>query len=544
MDPAEGTPHSSESSSDALTRSSLLRRAGAAGIVLGGSGFLAACGSSSSSSSSSGTTNATTAPTSRKHGGSLVVGVSGGSSTETLDAHLGSSVAYPSIARCHQLYDTLAEYDHNFTYRLALAESIEANSTADVWTIKVKPGITFHNGKDVTAADVAYSIARIVDPKQPKDGAGSLAMIDIKNMKPIDKLTLHVPLKYAYSALPDSLAQYYNGIVPVGYNPKKPVGTGAFMYKSFSPGQQSVFIKNPHYWRPGEPYVDQLTIIDFPDNSARVNALLGGQVQAIDGLPAAQVTTIQSHGGLELLNSETGGSLPFTMRTDQAPFNDVRVRQAMRLMIDRPRTVTQALSGYGRIANDMWAPFDPGYNHDLPQRVQDVEQAKSLLKSAGQTDMTVTLNTTDSMAGGILDAASSFAAQLKDAGVNMKINNLQSNGFYNGYLKWPYAQTFWFTRNYIPQIAESELPTAAYNETHQNNPKFNRLFQEALRTVDDTKRNELINELMKIDYTEGGYIIWGFNNVLDAYSDKVTGFTPDKSGAPLSQYGFREVSFT
>ncbi len=94
--------------------------------------------------------------------------------------------------------------------------------------------------------------------------------------------------------------------------------------------------------------------------------------------------------------------------------------------------------------------------------------------------------------------------------MQIKVNNLPSQGFYAQYLKWPFGQTFWFTRNYIPQVAESELPTAAYNETHFNNPHFNSLFSQALRETDDAKRKELLGQCMEIHYNQGGYIIWGF----------------------------------
>ncbi len=116
------------SSRDSLTRNSLLKRAAAGGIVLGASGLAAACGSSSDSSSSA--TSASGSTSVRKTGGSLRIGISGGSTSETLDAHVGSSVGYPSIARARQLYETLAEYDHQFKIRFALAESITPNSTA------------------------------------------------------------------------------------------------------------------------------------------------------------------------------------------------------------------------------------------------------------------------------------------------------------------------------------------------------------------------------------------------------------------------------
>ena len=182
------------------------------------------------------------------------------------------------------------------------------------------------------------------------------------------------------------------------------------MYESFTPGQQSVFKKFPNYWQSGRPYVDQLTIIDFTDDTARVNALLGGQVDAIDNLPTGQIAQVQGNSQLKVLISHTGQWQPFTMRVDQAPFNDVRVRQAMRLIVDRPQMVEQVLSGQGRIANDMYAPFDPGYPTHLPQRHQDLEQAKSLLKAAGHAGLTVQL-TTAPVFQGVVQAAQVFAQQ-------------------------------------------------------------------------------------------------------------------------------------
>src|SRR5436305_6808996 len=107
------------------------------------------------------------------------------------------------------------------------------------------------------------------------------------------------------------------------------------------------------------------------------------------------------------------------MRVDQAPFSDVRVRQAMRLIVNRPQMVEQVLSGQGRIANDMYSPFDPFYASSLPQRHQDIEQAKALLKQAGHENLSVTL-TTAPVFQGIVQAAQVFAQQASQAGVNVK----------------------------------------------------------------------------------------------------------------------------
>src|SRR5581483_1893612 len=163
-----------------------------------------------------------------------------------------------------------------------------------------------------------------------------IGYIDLKGLKALDSSTIRIPLQFPNATFPDDIGQYFNAIVPVGYDPAKPVGTGAFMFDNFTPGEQSVFKRFPNYWDQPKPWVDELTIIDFTDDTARVNALLGGQVQAIDNLPTAQIGEVKGYGGYDVLISETVSWQPFTMRVDQPPFSDVRVRQAMRLIADRP----------------------------------------------------------------------------------------------------------------------------------------------------------------------------------------------------------------
>ena len=360
-----------------LTRRQVVRGALAGGAMLSAGGLLAACGGGgggSSSASSSSTVGSSPASTGTiKAGGQLSVGATGGGAKDTIDAHLPT--ADPDIMRCWNLYEPLAVRPPSFgPLEMMVASSIEAeHGKADSWVVTVRDGIEFHNGKTVTPEDVVFSLNRIIDPKNPKVGAASIGYVDIKGVKKISKNQVRIPLKFANAGFLDDIGQYFNAIVPVGYDPAKPVGTGAFMFESFTPGQQTVFKKFPNYWQHGKPYVDQLTIIDFTDDTARVNALLGGQVQAIDNLPTGQIQQIKGNSSLKVLISETGQWQPFTMRIDQAPFNDVRVRQAMRLIVNRPQMVEQVLSGQGRIANDMYSPFDPAFDSSLPQRAQDID---------------------------------------------------------------------------------------------------------------------------------------------------------------------------
>jgi peptide/nickel transport system substrate-binding protein len=527
-----------------LTRRQVLHGALAGGAMLSAGGLLAACGgSSSSASSSAGSSPASTGKL--KAGGSLRVGATGGGAKDTIDAHLPT--ADPDIMRCWNLYEPLAVRPPSFgPLEMMVAESIEAeHGKADSWIVKIRPGIEFHNGKSVTPEDVVFSLQRILDPKNPKVGAASIGYVDAANVKKLGKNEVHIPLKFANAGFLDDLGQYFNSIVPVGYNPAKPVGTGAFMFESFTAGQQSVFKKFPNYWQKGKPYTDQLTIIDFTDDTARVNALLGGQVDAIDNLPTGQIQQVQGNSALKVLISHTGQWQPFTMRIDQAPFSDVRVRQAMRLIVNRPQMVEQVLSGQGRVANDLYSPFDPAFNSTLPQRHQDIDQAKSLLKAAGHPGLSVQLVTAPVFQG-VVQAAQVFAQQASAAGVKVSLRKLDTGTFYDPtkYLKWTFAQDFWATREYLPQVAQGSLPGSPFNETHWGAGKFEKLINQARAELNTSKRTEILHEAQKMEYDQGGYIIPYFSNQIDAYSGKLGGFVEAKSGFPLGNYWMKNVGFT
>jgi peptide/nickel transport system substrate-binding protein len=476
-----------------------------------------------------------------KKGGILLVGCAGGGAKDTLDAH--QPVTYPDIARSYAMYEPLATIAPDYSFQMVLATEITPNATADVWTVKLRKGVTFHNGKPLTADDAIFSIQRVLDPKAPGGGSSSLGDVDPKGLTKIDDLTFTIKLKQPNAILDHALAEYDNGIVPVGYDPKAPVGTGPFKFGTFTPGDRSHMPAYKDYWKPGLPYVDELVIIDFPDDTARINALMGGQVHVIDNVPFTQTQVLGLTPGLHTLVAKTGGWLPFTMRVDAAPYSDVRVRQAMRLIVDRPQMVAQALAGQGVVANDLFSPFDPDYNHDLPQRVQDLDKAKSLLKAAGHSDLSVELVTGD-VAAGLVEAAQVFAQQAQGAGVKVNVRKVDSGVFYgNDYLKWPFAQDFWFTRDYLSQVAQCQTATAPFNETHWADPTFTALYAEAKKTVDTAKRQELAHQMQKIDYETGGYIIWGFRDQVDGYSAKIGGLVPSKTGNPLGNYGFAKMYF-
>lgn len=472
-----------------------------------------------------------------RRGGTLRVGVTGGGAKDSLDAH--TPVANPDIARVCNLYEPLVYRDPQFRLQMVLAESLTPAKDAMVWTARLRKGIRFHDGRTVTADDVIATVKRITDPKNPKVGASALGSLD--HMVKRDSRTVEFHMKTPCAIFDDYLAQYYNGIVPADYDPHHPIGTGPFKASAFTAGEQSTFVRNEYYWQDHQPYLDKLVIIDFSDDNARVNALLSTQVDAIDQVPLPLVRVIDTDPRLRVLTSKSGTWLPFTMRVDHEPFDDVRVRQAMRLVVDRPQMIRQVLSGQGQLGNDMYARYDPAYPTDWPQRKQDIAQARSLLKEAGKPNLKVELVTSPVQAG-IVEAAQVLAKQAGEAGVTVKLRKVDTGTFYgDNYLKWPFAQDFWITRNYLAQAAQGSLPKSPFNETHWGGPKYADLVGQAIRTVDESKRDDLIRQAEKMEYDSGGYLIWAFPNMVDAHTRYVVGLRTSHYGLSMCGYRFRDV---
>ena len=524
-----------------LTRDELLRRAAAGGALIAASGALSDAALAGGRAAKP------------KKGGTFRIGVSGGSTKDFIDGQ--DIVTRPDQARIVTGWETLVNFSPQFKLVFTgLAEEISAKS-ADVWTIRVRPGIEFHNGKTLGADDVIYSLQRLVNPKLGLFGGAALKSLDPTRMKKVDKRTVRLFLKQKDVTILDALGQYIAGIVPVGYSPdavgkaNPNVGTGPYKVQSFTPGQQSTHLRNPNYWRSGQPYFDKVVIIDFPDDTARVNALLGGQIDAMTDVPPAQVAVVNGHSGTKVLESPSAAWTPICMRVDAPPFDDVRVRQAMRLIANRPQMVQQALAGHGHIGNDLYGIFDEVFAKDLPQRHQDIAKAKSLLKAAGHENLTVDLQSTNG-ALGMNEGAQVFAQQAKAAGVTVNAKILDSGAFYGDqYLKWPFSTDFWGSRNYLSQVAAGSLPTSPYNETHWPDTKDNKflsLYKQALKTVDRKKRAAIEHEMQKMEYDKGGYIIWGFSTLLDGYATKVKGLKQgDKGVLPLNAFGhgYRTIWF-
>jgi peptide/nickel transport system substrate-binding protein len=522
----------------ALDRRQFLRGIAATGAAVGASGLIAACGGSSS------TSGATASSAARKRGGDLKIGLSGSSGADTLDPH--ASLTFIDSARAQPLYQSLLQMNSQAQIQMVLAEEITAKTPME-WIIRLQPGVTFHSGKPLTAQDVIYTFRRIKTGNKGSSFAGGNALgpMDLTGLKALDSRTVQVPFTSPYASFLEQLEYwYFLYIIPDRFNPdtEKPNGTGPFVYQSFTPEQRSVFTRNPNFWQSGLPYVDSLTVIDFPDTTSLQDALTTGVIDAAGGFDGPQIAALGTVSGVTTVPSHTGSITPFTMRVDQPPFNDVRVRQALRYLVDRPQLIDSALDGYGVVASDVFSPYDPDFDNAL-HREQDIPYAKSLLKAAGHENLTVPLVTAPA-ATGMVAMATVLKEQASAAGVTINLENVPTSTFFGkNYLSWTFSQDFYSYDPYLMQVSTSMLPTSPFNETHTDSPVLNSLYQKANATLDVSVRKQIVYEMQTFDFNEGGYIIPAYIDALDAYSTKITGYSACATGVPLSNFDFEKWSF-
>jgi len=548
-----------------VSRRDFLKLSAGATLLGAGGSALAACGSSTTGTT---TTTGTLPPAKIPRGGTLTAALSGGDPSDTVDGQQG--VDNVDFARIVSLYDALAIWDINARPVMALAESIEPNSTNTKWTIKLRPGIEFHNGKTLTARDVIYSYQRV--QSNNLGGASSIALCDMKNATAPDDLTVIIPCTSPFATFVSSIIGYYYylSIIPEGFspvtkaNPKitHAIGTGPFKFESFTPGRISTFSKNPNYWQSGLPYVDSLVINDYVGTDAevsQVNALISGEADCANLLSIGSIKTVESGGGTIVI-AKSAGFTPITMRIDTAPFSDVRLRQALRLCVDREEMLKVVFGGYGRIGNDIFAPLDPEYDTSIPQRVQDLDTAKGLLKAADLSNITVTMQTSD-IAQGTLEMATVLKEQASLIGVNIALDVVPTL-YTTEYLSWTFAEDYWYYSDYLPQVSEATLFNSPFNETHfasnastaetlkrPNNPlppngigeKYLNYYNQAVATSNKSVQTELAHEMQLIDYNYGGYIIPYFPPVIDGHSKSVGGVVPSLTGLSLGNYGFHNM---
>ncbi|WP_030857457.1 ABC transporter substrate-binding protein [Streptomyces sp. NRRL S-37] len=481
----------------ALRRRGFLAATGLGALTLTG------CGGGSGSGSDDGAGDG-----SPKKGGRLRAAFAGGGASETLDPHLANLFA--DVARAKALFDKLADYGADLSAQPRLAEKWEPNKTLDRWQVTLREA-TFHDGSPVTAQDVLYSYRRIADPKQAFRAKASLEPIDLDASRATGERVIEFVLKRPTAEFPNVLAAFGAYIVPenaTGFD-KEPVGSGPFRFVSFAPGRSAVFRRYDDYWE-GAPHLDEIEFVVANEESARVNALLGGQIEYAHELNPTTARAHEDKGQIEIVRLRGSAMQAFCMKTDRPPFDDERVRQAFFLIADRQELVDGALSGAGEVGNDLFGKGYEYYADGLPQREQDLDRARALLKQAGAEDLKVTLDTS-AVAAGFTEAASIFRDQAKKAGVTVEVRMGSKDSYWSDILD--NGSLCCYRSGAMPieaHISQRLLTDSTTNATKWRHKDFDALYQQAQSTRDKTERAAVYERMQRRLYAEGGFLIWGF----------------------------------
>ncbi|MEC4020491.1 ABC transporter substrate-binding protein, partial [Streptomyces sp. H27-D2] len=471
-------------------------------------------------------------------GGRVRAAFAGGGANETLDPHLAN--LFVDAARAKALFDKLADAGADMSARPRLAERWEANAGLDRWRITLREA-TWHNGKPVTAADVLHSYRRIADPDKTFRAKASLEPIDVDASRALDARTVEFRLKRPYAEFPNVLAAFGAYIVPDGADDfAAPVGSGPFRFVSFVPGRSLAVKRNDDYWD-GAPHLDTLEFVIANEESARINALIGGQVEYAHELSPTTARAQENAGRVTIIRLAGSGMQAFAMKTDRAPFDDKRVREAFCLIADREELVQGALSGAGEVGNDLFGKGYQYYAKDLPQREQDLKRARKLLREAGHDKLTVTLDTS-TVAAGFVESAGIFKDQAAKAGVSVKVKVGDKDTYWSDILDS--GTICCYRSGAMPiesHVSQRLLTGSTTNATHWRHKDFDALYQQAQSTKDAAERTALYERMQRRLHAEGGFLVWGFADWIVGTAKTVRGVAKDAPANTLDWARFDNV---
>ena len=319
-------------------------------------------------------------------------------------------------------------------------------------------------------------------------------------------------------------------MVPDGYKDwPKPIGTGAFTIEHFDPGVACSLKRNANYWKPGRGHLDAVQITSIGDGSARLNALLSGQVDVINSVEPRTVDLIRKHGKLTVVQSPGGWHTVMPMMIDRAPYSDPNVRLALKHAIDREALLKALFAGRGSLGNDHPIPrSDPYYDPNIPQTAYDPEKAKFYFNKAGNPTVPILLQASDAAFDGAVNMALLFQANAAKAGIKLAVKKEPADGFWdNVWLKGAFITSYWGGRPAATQMfGVAYKSDAPWNDSHWRVPAFDKLLADARAELDETKRREYIWAMQQMLHDDGGVLIPVFKDWLDACNDKVGGLTP------------------
>ncbi|KAF1065615.1 ABC transporter substrate-binding protein (plasmid) [Burkholderia gladioli] len=503
-----------------FTRRDMMRAMAASGMMAAGAGGLLV---------NPGAAFAAPGP---KRGGKIRVANESSSTADTLDPAKGATGA--DYIRFFMFYSGLTQLDASLTPQMNLAESLQTTD-AKTWIIKLRKGVTFHDGKPVGPADVVFSLMRHKNPataSKVKPLAEQFA--DVKASGP-DEVTL--TLVSPNADLPVILATPQLVVVKDGtVDFTAGIGCGPYKLKSFKPGVSTVGVRNDSYFKPGMPYLDEIELIGISDSAARLNALLSGDVHLINAIDPRSTQRVTSAAGYALKETKSGLYTDLIMRSDNPIVADPDFVEGMKYLFDREQIRTAVFRGYAVIGNDQ--PIPPGhryFNTSLSQRSYDPDKAKFLFQKAGALGTTLPPIYATSAANGSIEMAVLLQQAGQKIGLNLQVNRASPDGYWsNHWMKHPLG-----FGNINPRSSADVLFTqffrsdAAWNESGWKNAKFDQLLLAARSETDDVKRKQMYGDMQEIVSQEGRVGIPAFISFLDGYDKRLAGLGSIPTGGMM-----------
>jgi peptide/nickel transport system substrate-binding protein len=420
-----------------------------------------------------------------------------------------------------------------------LATSWKPSNHGQVWTFKLRKGVTFHNGKPMTSADVAWTFQQLSDPANASNALSTFkGVLTPSGVKAIGSHEVQFQLEAPNGNFPYIVSSdNYNAIiVPEGTNFKtwqtNFIGTGAFKFAGYTQGVGASFVVNPNYWG-AKPYLHGTSFKFFAEQAPQILALEGGEVDVIGQFVPYGATQLLHNSNYTIINLKSSNHRELSMRCDQPPFNDPRVRQAVAYTLNRSGMVTALLDGYGSVANDY--PFAPSFPSTvgLTQRAQNIAMAKHLLKEAGHSHgFSVSLKT--EIYQEIPQLAQVIKQNAARAGINIALTIENQNAYYGNYL---FGTSDWLdgtmslvdygTRG-VPNVFLNAplVSTGPWNAARFKNPTYDRLAAQYVAALDLHSQQKIAKKIETLLLKETPIIYPYWIDGLTASTRHVAGLNP------------------